>query len=381
VNSYISIFKEGDGMSAKKFLLLSLAMLATLVLIVSAIFYYIDPLFYYRKTKLYEPQYIGTERYQMAGLLNTMDYETVFTGTSMGRNFEESYADQKLKTKSFNASLPASTAREQAMVAQTAFRQKEKIERVIWELNYFSFSGEPDKVTGPPSDFPTYMYDDSKINDIRYLFSSYTLQVLNKNVTANKENNRQKRDPLKIYKFGRGVPVASIERIKKSMEKDRDIPELPGYETAETMLRSFKENVLPLVQQHPETTFTFFYAPYPVYNQHMFYDMHPDYIKERSEFKKEAYKLLSQYPNAQLYDFQANKDITFNMDNYMIDGTHYYNFINRWIIDNFAENQPIQDLAQYENLINQYQQHVTNFQIQQLEKNTTLREQYTLLEK
>jgi hypothetical protein len=365
-------------MSAKKFLLMSITMMATLVLIVSALFYYIDPLFYYRKTDLYEPQYIGTERYQMAGLLKTMDYETVFTGTSMGRNFEEGYADEKLKTKSFNASLPASTAREQSLVAQTAIREKEKVEQVIWELNYYSFSGEPDWVTGLPSDFPVYMYDQSKLNDIRYLFSSYTLEILYKNIQANRNDIRSKRNPLTIYKFGKGAPKESFDRIEGALAKIPEMQKLPEYETSETMIRSFKDNVLTLVKENPKTKFTFFFAPYPVYNQYISYEKHPDYLTERSEFKKEAFKLLSEYPNAELYDFQAMKQITHNIDNYMGDGVHYYNFINRYIIDYIAEENPIQDLANYEQLIQQYQDLVENFQPEQLEKSTTIRESYQL---
>lgn len=365
-------------MSAKKFLAITGTIMAALVLIVSSFFYYIDPLFFYRKTDLYEPQYIGTERYQMPGLLKTMDYQTVFTGTSMGKNFEESYVDEKLKTKSFNASLPASTAREQAMVAQTAFRNKGKMDRVIWELNFYSFSGEPDWVTGPPSDFPTYMYDDSKLNDIRYLFSSYSLEVLYKNLQANKEDIRARRNPLTIYKFGKGAPKESFDRIEGAIEKVPELQELPEYETAATMIKSFKDNVIPLVKKNPNTTFTFFFAPYAVYNQYIFYEKHPDYILERAKFKKEAYKLLSQYPNAQLYDFQGNKQITFNIDNYMGDGVHYYNFINRWIIDYIAENKPISSLARYEEMIENYSNLVESFQPEQLDKSQKIRQQYQL---
>lgn len=365
-------------MSAKKFLATTVTMIAALVLIVSSLFYYIDPLFYYRKTDLYEPQYIGTERYQMAGLLKTMDYKTVFTGTSMGRNFEESYVDEKLGTKSFNASLPASTAREQSMVAQTALREKEKIDRVIWELNYYSFSGDPNWVTGPPSDFPVYMYDQSKLNDIRYLFNSYSLEILYENIMNNRNDVRSRRNPLTIYKFGKGAPKESYERIEGALEKIPEMQELADYETAETMIESFKDNVLTLVKNNPDTTFTFFFAPYSVYNQYIFYEKHPDYLTERSKFKKEAFKLLSQYPNAHLYDFQASKQVTFNIDNYMGDGVHYYNFINRWIIDYIAENPPISNLARYEEIIQKYQDLVQNFKPEQLQKDPTLRERYKL---
>ena len=47
----------------------------------------------------------------MPGLIKHMDYDTLFVGTSMGRNFLEPDANKLLHTTSFNGSLPCSTAR------------------------------------------------------------------------------------------------------------------------------------------------------------------------------------------------------------------------------------------------------------------------------
>ncbi|MHC0038060.1 hypothetical protein [Pseudoneobacillus sp. C159] len=365
-------------MSAKKFLIVVGVFSSSLILLVSALFYMIDPLFLYRESKLYEPQYIATERYQMPGLIKTQNYHTLFTGTSMGRNFEESYVDEKLATKSFNASLPASTAKEQSMVADLALRSQERIDRVFWELNFYSFSGDPDWVTKGGSDFPKYMYDQSKLNDFRYLFNSYTFEIMMKNLYANEKNLRNKRNIETLYKFGKGFPKEDFDRINNAIAKVEKRATLPDYETADTMLRSFDENVISLVKNNPDTTFTFFFAPYSVYNQYIYYERHPDYLKERAKFKREAYKRLSQYPNAQLYDFQVIKQITFNIDNYMGDGVHYYNHINRWMIDYMSENVPIRNLAKYEYLINHYIELVENFTPEQLRHHKQLIEKYQL---
>jgi hypothetical protein len=364
-------------MAAKKFLVVVGAFTSLLILLVSTLFYLIDPLFLYRKTKLYEPQYVAAERYQMPGLIKTQDYHTLFTGTSMGRNFEEGYVDNKLGTKSFNASLPASTAKEQSMVADLALRSQEKIDRVFWELNFYSFSGDPDWVTEGGSDFPKYMYDQSKWNDVRYLFNSYTFEILVKNLHANLKDIRSKRNVETLYKFGKGFPKEDSARISNAISKVNKLTTLPDYETAETMLRSFDENVISLVKDNPNTQFTFFFAPYSIYNQYIFYERHPDYLKERAMFKREAFKRLSQYPNAQLYDFQVIKQITFNIDNYMGDGVHYYNHINRWMIDYMSENVPIRNLAKYDYLIHHYEDLVENFTPEQLQQHKKLMEKYS----
>lgn len=363
-------------MSYKKFLMTFTAMSMTLILITTAIFYYIDPLFLYRKTDLYRPQYTGAERYQMPGLIKNSEYDTLFTATSMGRNFVESYANEKLGGKSFNAALPASTAKEQSMVAELALREK-KPHRIIWELNFYSFaSKDVDWVAAAPSDFPKYMYDESNINDIRYLFNSYSLKVLYKNLMANRNGDERWREVETLYKFGNNAPKETIDRIKNSLNTVQQFSQLPDYETSETMLNSFKENVVELAKQHPDTKFTLFFAPYPIYNHVSFFKKHPDYLTERLKFKEEVFALINKYPNIELYDFQDQAEITFNIENYMGDGVHYQPYINKWIIDYIAEKPPIQDMGTYQQKLKLFEMQVENFGMNQLTENSSIKEDY-----
>ncbi|WP_223592202.1 hypothetical protein [Neobacillus bataviensis] len=365
-------------MSYKKFLAISAILASFFIILVSVVMYKLDPLFYFRKPDLYRPQYIATERYQMPGFLKNQDYDTVFTATSMGRNFRESYVNERLGVKSFNASLPASTAKEQSMVAEAAFRDKPQLKRVIWELNYFSFAGDPDWVTGPPSDFPTYMYDKWRFNDIRYLFSSYSIEVLYNNLMANKAGDEHRRDIESLYKFGQVAPIESIDHIKTTLKNVEPLEQLPSYEKSSVQIESFKENVISLVKAHPNTKFTLFYAPYPIYNHVSFYKKNPKYLTERLKFKNEVYKLAKQYPNVELYDFQDMQNITFNIGNYQGDQTHYYNFINNWIIDYFAKNKPVQSEKEYTAKLQNFEKQITNFNVKQLKKVSSIKEQYVL---
>jgi ABC-type antimicrobial peptide transport system permease subunit len=364
-------------MSHRRFLVVATIMVAVLVMCFSIAMYVIDPLFYYRKGTHYRPWYGATERYQMAGLLRTMDYDTMITGTSMGRNFRESYVNQKLGGKSFNASLPASTAHEQSMVAQTAFRNKSNLNRVIWEINYYSFSGNSDWVAGPPSDFPTYLYDKSKLNDIRYLFNSYSLKVLNNNIVANRNGDEGFRDIYSLYKFGQVAPVENIDHINSVLNSATPIDQLPDNEKSTTQIKSFKENVISLIKEHPKTKFILFYAPYSIYNHVSLYKKNNDYLTERLKFKKEVYDLVKKYPNVELYDFQDMKEITFNIENYQGDTVHYYDYINKWIIDYFEKNIPIQSEKEYAIKLQNLKNQVTHFNISQLKTKSVIREQYT----
>lgn len=362
-------------MSYKKFLTGAAIFAVVLIIFESVCMYIIDPLFYYRKQKFYQPQYIATERYQMPGLLKTMDYNTVITATSMGRNFQESYVDEILGGKSFNASLPASTAHEQSMVAQTAFRDKPNLKRVIWELNYFSFSGDPNLVAGPPSDFPTYMYDSSRINDIRYLFSSYSIQILNNNLDNNKKGLTWNRDVYSLYKFGQVAPVETIDHIKSLL--NNVVPQdLKDVDYASTQMKSFNANVISVIKAHPNTKFTLFWAPYNIYNNVITYKTNKEFLTQRLKFKKEVFDEVKKYSNVELYDFQDQKQITFNYSDYQGDTVHYYNYINKWIIDYFANNKPIETDQEYEKHLQNFKNQIINFNIRQLTSNTIIKDQY-----
>jgi hypothetical protein len=350
---------------------------AVLVLLVSVATYIIDPLFYYRKETFYHPWYGATERYQMAGLLKTMDYNRVITATSMGRNFHEDYVNEKLGGKTFNASLPASTAHEQAMVAQTALRNKPNLKQVIWEINYYSFAGDPNWVVGQPSDFPTYLYDNSKVNDIRYLFNSYSYQVLYDNLMANKKGDNNLRDVYSLYKFGKVAPIENIEHIKSVLRDVKPEKPFPEINKASTQIKSFKENVISLVKEYPNTKFTLFYAPYAIYNHVSFYKTNKEYLTERLKFKKEVFDLVQKYPNVEIYDFQDMKDITFNIDHYQGDTVHYYDYINKWLIDYMANNKPVRSEIDYSNKLQNFKNQITGFQINQLKTKSAIKGQYT----
>jgi hypothetical protein len=230
---------------------------------------------------------------------------------------------------------------------------------------------------GPPSDFPTYMYDKSKLNDIRYLFNSYSIQVLYDNLVNNSKGDSNRRVVEDLYKFGQVAPVESIDHIKTNLEHIQPI-ELPPNEKASSLLTSFKDNVISIVKAHPNTKFTLFYAPYPVYNHVAFYKQNPEYLTERLKFKKEVYELTKQYPNVEIYDFQDMKDLTFNIGNYQGDTVHYYSFVNNWIIDYMAKNKPVQSEQEYAAKLENFKNEVTNFNIDQLKTVSTVKQQYAI---
>lgn len=341
----------------KRFIGLFITFIFFLGSIVCFLVYKLDPLHVY---KFKENDYFyANERYQMPGLVKHRNYDTIFVGTSMGRNFLEPVADKAFNTKTFNASLPASTAREQRMTANLAIQEKE-VKHVIWELNLYSFSGDPDWVLGGSSPFPNYMYDQNKINNLQYFFSPYSRQMAFKNWSSKLQGEKTVEDINWLYKFGDQEEKFLVENAIKVIESTEPTPLEEGY-YHDKLLKSFEDNITSFVKSNPDVQFTFFYSPYPVTTHVINYKKDSDYIKEIIPFKKEVYNQLKELDNVKLYDFHDNKEITYNLSYYMWDQTHYYRFINDWIITQLATTPPIQDEKAYEQRLLEFENAIKHF--------------------
>lgn len=338
-------------MSYLRFLLKYILIIILFFSSIGGIVYAFDPYSVYRFPDFYDKQYSTNARFQMPGFIRHSKYDTVIVGTSMGRNFVESYVDEKLNAKSLNATIPASTAHEQYLSASLALNTHE-VKRVIWELNYYSFEGGNEFVLNAPNKFPFYLYDDNKLNDVKYLLSSYSLSFLADNLKNNLEKDRSFRDREMLFKFGFENNPANKESVPDDLKAIKTTKELEPEFHSSVLLDSFKHNVINLIEEHPETTFTFFYAPYPIVDHMRYYNENNERIKERLMFKEKAFDLLMNYENVEVYDFQDMSEITFDMENYMTDHVHYFPSINNFMIDYINNNPPISSKKEMMNKIN-----------------------------
>lgn len=331
-------------MSYKKYFKLYSFFVIILVFLYSLIVYIIDPLSFYRFSSLYDPYYSSEARYQLPGFVRNSEFDTLIVGTSMGRNFVETYVDSKLNVRSLNATLPAGLAKEQSLMTSLAL-SKQEVETVIWEINFYSLQ-EKDKVLEQPNPFPFHLYDQNRLTDLKYLFSYYPVQLTADIISANMSESTANRDREMLYKFGDGWKPLTLDQISDSIKPTETKKGKVG--SKEKMLASFKSNMVPLMKENPDVEFIFFYAPYPITNHLHFYNENNSITSERFKVKKEIFQLISEYPNVKVYDFQHHGHITHNVSNYMSDAIHYYPSINEYIIDYISDNEPIHSLEEYQ---------------------------------
>jgi hypothetical protein len=344
----------------KQFAIRLMIVLALLLGGFAGFVYASDPYVYYHKEGIYKRTFVKNfnMRYQMAGLLRNLDYETVFVGTSMAHNFKEESINRMFDTTSLNATISGSSAREQRRALELALASKE-IKQVFWEINYDSLAGEPDRIDAT---FPEYLYDRNVLNDLPYLLSTDALKKIDYQI-KNQEKVNMNVNPYSFYKFGDKKQPLTVEKMEKELEGISAPPR--EWHNLDDYLESFEENMLDMVKQNPNVEFTFFYTPYPITRHNIIQQVDPDINKDRLAAKLDIYKVLSKYNNVKVYDFQDEKEITFNVANYM-DRSHYFSFINEWMLGQMATTEPIRSMDQYRNKVENLWDQLEGFAQRQL---------------
>lgn|GEM_PF-325128 len=292
-----------------------------------ALSWVVDPLQHYHKS-WYKPYYSSEERYQNAGLARNYEYDTIILGTSMTENFLPSVVGKALGGHVMKLSLRGSLMPEQYETAKLALSTG-KVKQVLWGLDYFALRQPTDEER---DEFPSYLYDDSWMNDYSYWFSITPYEELAKGmaklaVRRTEQNLERLNNWNHTVQFGRKLVMNDYRNAQQS-EYYFGANEDPLSSVQQT----FNTYVLSLVQAHPEVNFTFYYPPYSVLRQAVWQQTNLVRYKNQLTMRKWMFEQLQSFPNTRLYDFQAESGWTFDLDQYK-DLSHHRESINTAIAE------------------------------------------------
>ena len=324
-----------------KFLLLSILTLLT----VGVINFLLDPFQQYRKANFYKPIY-DNERYLNPGLAKTYDYNQVIIGSSMTENFLLSDTKDILGFNNpIKFCMSGATAYEIKTLLDYAY-QNRKIDTVVYGVDLFSFTGSTTRLFQGEGSFPFYLYDNNRLNDYRYLVSFDTFKFFVDSFVLSKPEVMF--DFNRMYQWQHKASEDDFNGVDRISEWNEKYGFNPDYTQSDYSLKAMKANIdinlIPLIQNHPETTFYFFYPPYSIL---AFKDMeNKGWLSTVEQFKQHLFTQLAHYPNVKIYDFQVSKEVTCNLDNYK-DLLHYHQRINTWMLQEMKnENYRIKDKAE-----------------------------------
>lgn len=300
-----------------------LTILITLVLI-AALVIVVDPYFHFHKPLPFLSYRLYDERYTNDGISRHFDFDSIITGSSMAQNFKPSIAEELFGGDFVKETFSGSGFKEQSQNLDRAFKRKNNIKRVLWCLDYNGLIR--DKDWQGYDDFPTYLYDDNLLNDVKYIFNK---DILYHGVMNNLAMTVTGEPSTTMDEYsGWGAEATGLEGIFKLYDRNNIQHDLPDHLTQddERMVReNIGENVVSLVNEHPDVEFIIFYPPYSICYWDEVNLMNT--LERQLKAEEVATSMLLECPNVKLFSFSDQYDVITDVSNYR-DKEHYMGWIN-----------------------------------------------------
>jgi hypothetical protein len=302
-------------------------------IMLAALNFIIDPIQYFRQASFYRPYFHGNYcRYINPGMAKNRPYDTVIVGSSFMANTSPAMVNSALHVRSVNLTMFGATSKEIRLILETAIRTG-KVKRVIWGLDLETIEGDPDRVAIP--DFPYYLYDDSLLNDCRYIINFDLLYRLSREIIALNlgkgggdfdaaYNWMETKRPF----FKRDVVLQDWNRARASGAAGEGSP-LTGR-IIEQNRRIIRQNLLSVIRANPSIRFDIIYTPHSI----LFWleARRTGSLRAIIQMKRDLFRMMKGHGNVHLHDPQADGGMLHDLDQYCDIG-HYSDTFNRRFVD------------------------------------------------
>jgi hypothetical protein len=287
-----------------------------------------DPYQQYRKSTLLPAFFGSDQRYMNPGLAKNYKFDAVIIGTSMTELFDTNYVNKTLNMNFMKLSISGATMYEQKLILNLAL-DHQNLKSVIWGIDIFSLKGKVESYRNGKKYFPHHLYDDNLLNDYKYLFNKDTffevVKIFRK-FYINKDLDKFNINNMFIYKAKTG----KINVLKKFNNGLLNTNFISSEYKFEVLKNNFDNNVLSIIKNHPNVVFNLYLPPYSILAWITINNN--GWLEDAYKIKNYIFKTLRSYPNVNFFNFQEDKEIIMNFDNY-IDSTHYSSDVNKVIVD------------------------------------------------
>lgn len=294
----------------------------------------IDPFFHYHKPIRCLSYPIEYERYQNDGIVKHFEYNAIITGTSMAENFKTSELDNLFGTKSIKVTESGASYKEINDLLETAFNNNENISMIIRGLDVLRFFDDRNDMIYEANLYPTYLYDNSILNDIYYLFNKSTLwasvSVIINTVLGNETTSFDDcYNWMSEYKNDDNSYRVGLVNIAYNREKINNNNNNLSFDEKERILMNINSNVIKTIKENPNCKFYIYLTPYSIlYFDSIYRD---GTMLKKFEAEEIIIKELLKCDNVRLFSFFNDYNIICNLDNY-VDVHHYVENINSYIL-------------------------------------------------
>lgn len=301
-------------------------LLATAVLI-----YCVDPFYHYHDPWFGIPPILEDAVYQTPGAAKNLPYDSAIVGTSMTENFHTSWFDGELGWHTLKLSYSGARTDDLRAILEKIYERKESPEHIVMDICAYQLTEESWTSFAPR---PDYLYDEDPVNDVQYLYNhDVAVSAVNRVIDAflgNGSNIDSAYTWEQEEAFGRQQTLDSCRDTRiQLLQAQGNIEQIPFAEKLQICQQNL-DNIMPYIEQHPETEFIVFIPPYSM----LYWEQ--EKLKGSMEDMLRLYSYCMfrflQYENVTLYYFQDVLDITANPDNYR-DNVHYRPEFNRYIFE------------------------------------------------
>ncbi len=309
----------------------------TFVLIIAgavALVFIVDPHYRYRLPVFYDTVYY--EIYATAPrLLNDIDYDTLFIGSSMTRNIFVNDINNTLGVDSIKLAASGATTIDLVKFADISIEAKgDHLKQIFFSLDIYSLN-KPD---AHYRDFE-YLYRDDLKEEYRYWFSRATysnMYYLLKRKLRPKKKRQHQTDFNRMFSTEYDGMRFGWEEIMADAVYNESIHHTQTPANPEVFERNLNEVLLPLIEGNPQLQFYIYLAPYHIYTycQSEQFNEADALLGQRLRVMNELLK----FDNVRLYDYQADQSLVCT-DDFYSDVQHFSSGAGRLLLQKLAAEQ------------------------------------------
>lgn len=314
------------NLNPKYFFFLTVLLSLCLFTLPAIVNYIVDPFFISHDRYMSHIQFSGYDRYQNAGLINTLlsdetkKIDAIIVGTSMSENLPVEVFKNQYGANALKLTLAGGRPRELDAIVKRAI-EVGHVKKVVWEIHR-KYELEDPMAQHKKSPLPLFLYNKSRIDDWRYFFNSdvlhYSKKILKRKLAGRTALERlymwEDKASFKAFSSNNNMPKL-IDIMKGSEPLISSIEEIDG----EYNFLNLQDNLFKTLHQNPDIEFTLFFPPIS-YFAHI--KNGQELFKKQMLMRRALLKEVDGLAHVTVHGFDLWKNVPEVLSNYR-DASHY----------------------------------------------------------
>ena len=305
-----------------------LTVVGSVLLLIILLVVVVDPFFRYHKPIKNFPYVVDDQLSQNPGMAKNMKYNSVILGSSVTMGFETKWFDELFGLDTIKLNYNGAYPKDQANIMEVVFESDNTVETVFLGIDPYPYSANVNDTKFP---IPQYLYTNTILDDSRYIFNK---EVLVDYILAPLLSPDKKTDLSSVYKLNLEDGHYGAAQAVHAYTPAKIVGKNLAFDSFDKgVTDNMKVNILPFIENNPDTEFVVFYSPYSI----LFWN---DMIREgRLEATIREVEVISdllfEYDNVTVYSFLGEEEIVTDLSNYA-DSVHFHSKVNRYMTECFA---------------------------------------------